>query len=99
VEPELDAGLLNQVIGMGINENHAKHALHKTGNNSADMAVSWYFENMNDPCLNEPLRVKKEAKPAGDDIPQHLVEMVTAMGFSDKKAKKALKACVIYRLF
>jgi uncharacterized UBP type Zn finger protein len=37
---------------MGIPENAAKHALHKTGNNSADLAVSWYFENMDDPCNN-----------------------------------------------
>ena len=37
------------VIMMGIPENHAKHALYKTGNNNADMAVTWYFENMEDP--------------------------------------------------
>jgi len=37
------------VIQMGIPELHAKHALWKTGNNSADMAVTWYFENMSDP--------------------------------------------------
>lgn len=51
---------------MGIPENAAKHALWKTGNNNADMAVTWYFENMNDPSLNEPLRVKKEGKKQDD---------------------------------
>lgn len=35
---------------MGIPENAAKHALYKTGNNSPDMACTWYFENMDDPC-------------------------------------------------
>lgn len=35
---------------MGIPENAAKHALYKTGNNSVDMACTWYFENMDDPC-------------------------------------------------
>lgn len=36
---------------MGIPELAAKHAVHKTGNNSSEMAVSWYFENMDNPCL------------------------------------------------
>ncbi len=49
-EPDLNQGLLNQVIMMGIPENAAKHSLHKTGNNNADMAVTWYFENMDNPC-------------------------------------------------
>lgn len=48
-EPELDQGLLNQVLQMGIPENPAKHALHATGNNNADAAVGWYFENMDKP--------------------------------------------------
>ena len=43
---------------MGIPENHAKHALFNTGNNDADMACAWYFENMSNPSLNEPLRIK-----------------------------------------
>lgn len=35
---------------MGIPENAAKHALYNTGNNNADMAVAWYFENMDNSC-------------------------------------------------
>ena len=66
---------------MGIPENHAKHAVHKTGNNSVDAAISWYFENQEDPSkfkllklkfntgLNEPLIVKK-AGGAGSDSKQ-----------------------------
>jgi len=34
---------------MGIPENAAKHALYNTGNNSADMATMWYFENLENP--------------------------------------------------
>jgi uncharacterized UBP type Zn finger protein len=44
---------------MGVPELGAKHALHKTGNNSADMAVAWFFENMDNPVINEPLLIKK----------------------------------------
>lgn len=43
---------------MGIPENHAKHALYKTGNKDSDLAVTWYFENMADESLNLPLKVK-----------------------------------------
>jgi len=83
---------------MGIPELAAKHALYKSGNNSADMAVTWYFENMSDPSLNEPLRVKKEggssnqAAGAGD-VPQDMVDMMMAMGLPEKKCKSALKKC------
>lgn len=37
---------------MGISENAARHAVYNTGNSSADMAVTWYFENMNNESLN-----------------------------------------------
>lgn len=83
---------------MGIPENPAKHALYKTGNNNADMAVTWYFENMSDPSINEPLRVKQKA-PAGNaggggsDVPAESIAMLVGMGFDEKKCIKALKNC------
>ena len=36
---------------MGLPENAAKHALYNTGNNNADMAATWYFENMDNPGM------------------------------------------------
>jgi len=95
VEPELDGALLGMVIQMGIPENAAKHALYKTGNNNADMAVTWYFENMGDESINLPLKVKKSGGKAnaGNDVPQEMVEMMMAMGLPEKKCKKALKKC------
>ena len=27
----------------------AKHALYQTGNNNADIAITWYFDNMDNP--------------------------------------------------
>jgi len=96
VEPELDQGILNQVLMMGIPENPAKHALFKTGNSSADMAVSWYFENMADESLNQPLRIKKEAskkEESGNGVPPEALAMMLTMGFPEKKCIKALKNC------
>jgi len=78
---------------MGIPENPAKHALYRTGNNSADMAVTWYFENMADESLNLPLRVLKEAPKSGDDVPAEALSMMMTMGFPEKKCIKALKSC------
>jgi len=45
VEPDLNKESLNQLLQMGIPEQHAKHALHRTGNNTADEAMLWYLEN------------------------------------------------------
>lgn len=82
---------------MGIPENAAKHALYKTGNSDADMAVTWYFENMNDPSINEPLRVKNQNSEAkdggGSDVPAESLNMLLGMGFPEKKCIKALKNC------
>ncbi len=77
---------------MGVPELGAKHALHKTGNNSADMAIAWFFENMDNPVINEPLLVKKSSSKGGDNIPQDLIDGLTSMfGFPEKKVRKALK--------
>lgn len=82
---------------MGIPENLAKHALYKTGNNSADMAVTWYFENMGDESINLPLRIPNPKAGGGggggDDIPQESIDMMMQMGFPEKKCRKALKNC------
>ena len=59
------------------------------------MAVMWYFENMDNPILQTPLRVKKSsgAQPKKDDVPQDLVDnLVAMMGFPEKRVKKALRS-------
>mmetsp|Transcript_39700 Transcript_39700/g.38262 ORF Transcript_39700/g.38262 Transcript_39700/m.38262 type:complete len:162 (+) Transcript_39700:1626-2111(+) len=77
---------------MGIPENAAKHALYKTGNSDPTVACTWYFENMDDQSLNTPLRVKKAGGGGlNEGPPQELVLQLMDMGFSDKKAIKALK--------
>jgi ubiquitin carboxyl-terminal hydrolase 5/13 len=81
---------------MGIPENPATWSLYKTGNNNADMAVTWYFENMADESINQPLRIKKEGGPSasiGDNIPAESLMMMTSMGFPEIKCIKALKNC------
>lgn len=50
--PNKDA--LELIIGMGISENAAKRALYHTGNDNAELAVGWVFENISIPELHEP---------------------------------------------
>ncbi len=89
---------------MGIPENHAKHALYSTGNNSADVAISWYFENQENPStysltinplieLNTPLRVKKQGgagnKQGGaPQFSEETVQNLMAMGGFSEKKVK-----------
>lgn len=59
MEPELNQEIVNQLIMMGIPEVQAKHSVYYTGNNSADMATMWFYENIENPAIQVPLRVKK----------------------------------------
>ena len=64
-EPTFDAQMLADVIQMGIPEHHAKHALLNTNQTSAELAVGWYFENLENPKLNEPIPKIKKKKDEG----------------------------------
>lgn len=46
--------------------------------------------------VHTPLRIKKQvaASTSEPGVPAELVEMLTGMGFTEKKVTKALKACV-----
>ena len=43
---------LELIVGMGISENAAKRALYYTGNENAEFAIAWVFENISDPNLH-----------------------------------------------
>ena len=45
---------LELIVGMGISENAAKRALFYTGNDNAELAVAWVFENIENPELHTP---------------------------------------------
>jgi len=78
---------------MGIPEVAAKHAVYNTGNNNADMAVTWYFENMSNPAINTPLKVKKSVAAAPAGVSRDIIEGLMACGFSEKAVLKALSSC------
>lgn len=45
---------LELIVSMGISENAAKRALFYTGNDNAELAVAWVFENIGNAELHEP---------------------------------------------
>ncbi len=47
---------LDLVMGMGISQNAALRALYYTGNDNPELAVSWVFENINNPDLHKPFQ-------------------------------------------
>ena len=55
---------MQMMLSMGISDNAAKRALYNTGNDSADLAVAWVFDNLQLPQLHEPFEVP--ATPVGD---------------------------------
>jgi len=80
---------------MGIPELGGKHALLATGNSSAEMAIQWYFENMDNPILNEPIQVPS-AKGKFDENDPAFIEAVmnlSMFGFPESACKIALKKC------
>ena len=96
-EPAFDAGMLGDVIAMGVPELHAKHALLNTNQQSAELAVSWYFENLGNPTLEGPIPKVKKSKP-GAAAPaagpsEADISTVMMMGFTLPQASFALRKC------
>lgn len=94
-EPELNQTVLNELLQMGLPEVAAKHAVYNAGSGGAEAAAGWYFEHMDDPTVQEPLKVKKAGAGAakGDEVPAESLSMMMAMGFPEKKCRKALRSC------
>jgi len=91
---------------MGLPELPAKHALHNTGNQDADAAVTWYFSNMDNPSINGPLPTvkklvkqggfgaeKKEEKKASSapEVDENLLSMLVGMGMEEVRSRKSLQ--------
>ena len=62
-------------------------------NNGGDVeaALMWYFDNVDNPALQLPLKVKKVS--GGFQANPESVMMIEQMGFTPKQAKRALRKC------
>lgn len=83
--PNVEAA--EMLASMGFPENRATKALYNTGNKSAEEAMNWLFEHLEDANLDAPLEVSNSSpqEPSADAI-----ESLGAMGFSSQLSRKAL---------
>lgn len=54
----------------------------------------WFYSNIDNPAIQEPLKIKKESSQGQMTTSRHVIENLVAMGFTDKKVFKALKETV-----
>ena len=86
---------LNTLISNGVPETSAKQALFNTGNNDVDEALTWFYMNLENPKLNDPVpKVKIQSKKAKkfEVNPEHL-ETILNFGYDGEKGAYALKKC------
>lgn len=87
-----DSTALSQLEAMGFPPNRCVKALHATGNSNADSAMTWLFEHMEDPDIDDPLRINDgKSKNSVSDVRSEDIETLEAMGISAPQARKALK--------
>lgn len=80
---------MSQLLQMGFPENRCIKGLYSTGNSDADGAMTWLFAHMEDPDIDEPLKLDDTS--SGPEANPEQIEMLGSMGFTAAQAKKALK--------
>ena len=85
-KPQYSEEIVMQLMAMDIPRNRCEKAAIAVNNASADAAMNWIFEHMDDPDID----VVATQEPS-DQIPQDLISQLCDMGFTPQQAKKALK--------
>jgi len=86
---------LNTLISNGVPETSAKQALFNTGNSDVDAALTWFYMNLENPHLNDPvpkIKKKSQSRNSFEVNTEHLANLVS-FGYEEGKAKYALKKC------
>lgn len=83
---------LNQLESMGFPRNRCLKALHATENSDADAAMTWLFAHMEDPDIDEPLKLDKQSSTTSpSNVSPEALEALGEMGISGPQARKALR--------
>ena len=92
--PVADPDIVAQIMSMGFSENGASRAALATGNSSADMALNWVFEHMEDRDFNDPPQVNTASNAASvsGTISTELIETLMNYGFTQIQCTAALTA-------
>ncbi len=91
---------LSQLESMGFPRVKCEKALHATGNEDAESAMTWLFAHMEDPDIDEPLNLGGNGGSAataagggaGGDDPGKIAQLGD-MGITAPQARKALREC------
>jgi ubiquitin carboxyl-terminal hydrolase 5/13 len=92
--PPLNEAAFTSIQEMGFPANRAEKALRITGNESAEIALQWLFEHMDDPDIDVPFG---GTSSFGGDFSIHdeKMENLMNMGFTETMSRKALQETVI----
>lgn len=88
--PVLNEASSLQLQEMGFSAARAEKALRLTGNDSAEDAMQWLFEHMDDPDIDVPY----PPAPGATDVDQDDMNNLMGMGFDEHMARKALQETV-----
>eukprot|EP00743_Colponemidia_sp_Colp-15_P001664 GILK01001820.1.p1 GENE.GILK01001820.1~~GILK01001820.1.p1 ORF type:complete len:787 (-),score=161.23 GILK01001820.1:112-2472(-) len=86
-----NAELLPTLESMGFPRVQCERALYETGNTDSNAAVTWLFSNQDNPDINVPVPTGKSSSAGSNEPPADLIAQLTSMGFSEAKAKRALR--------
>ncbi len=84
----------SQLEAMGFPRVRCEKALHSTGNSDADTAMTWLFEHIDDPDIDEPLDLGSTSGIQQDPtttVNSESIETLEGIGISTPQARKALK--------
>jgi ubiquitin carboxyl-terminal hydrolase 5/13 len=91
--PPLNEAASAQLQEMGFSAVRAEKALRLTGNDSAEVAMQWLFEHMDDPDVDVPYNPDPTTTEAIDVDPENMNNLM-GMGFDEHMARKALQETV-----
>jgi len=96
--PPLNEAAFAQIQEMGFPAVRVEKALRMTGNESADAAMQWLFQHMDDPDIDIPYAGTSSS--SGEfSIDDEKMENLMTMGFTESQARKALQETVFPILF
>ncbi|KAI8379979.1 hypothetical protein EDC96DRAFT_492531 [Choanephora cucurbitarum] len=89
-QPAFNQNDIDQLQAMGFSENRCKRALLNTGHQGAEVAMSWMFEHMEDPDIDDPLP-DTTTNATANAATEEQINTLQEMGFTASQAKKALR--------
>ena len=93
-EPDLQA--MQMMLEMGISENAARRALYHTGNESAELAAGWVFDNLHLININDPFIPYAHPPSPGSD---HKPLLGAAVGGEEQQLFSSLQVTAMKMVF